>query len=53
MDLAADHVRSGAAKIARVAEIVGYGSEAALIRAFKAQYGETPAAYRRRKVELN
>lgn len=48
LNLAADHLRVGAAKISRIAETIGYGSEAALNRAFKARFGVTPAEYRRR-----
>jgi AraC-like DNA-binding protein len=47
LDLAADHLRGGGAKIGEIAAMVGYGSEAALTRAFKAQFGVTPGAYRR------
>jgi AraC-like DNA-binding protein/mannose-6-phosphate isomerase-like protein (cupin superfamily) len=47
LDLAADHLRAGTAKIAEIAAIVGYGSEAAFNRAFKAQFNVTPAAFRR------
>ena len=47
LDLAADHLRGGGAKIGEVAAMVGYGSEAALTRAFKAQFGITPGAFRR------
>jgi AraC-like DNA-binding protein len=47
LDLAADHLRAGGAKIGEIATLVGYGSEAALTRAFKAQFGTTPGAFRR------
>lgn len=47
LDLAADELRAGSAKIAEIAALVGYGSEAAFNRAFKSQFGETPAAFRR------
>ena len=47
LNLAADQLRIGTARIAEIAEKVGYGSEAALVRAFKAQFGTTPAAFRR------
>jgi AraC-like DNA-binding protein len=47
LDLAADHLRTGAHRIGEIAHLVGYGSEAALTRAFKAQFGTTPAAFRR------
>ncbi len=47
LDLAADHLRAGTAKIGEIAAIVGYGSEAAFNRAFKAQFNTTPAAFRR------
>lgn len=47
LNLAADHLRSGSMKIGEIAAVVGYGSEAALSRAFKAQFGISPAAFRR------
>jgi AraC family transcriptional regulator, alkane utilization regulator len=47
LNLAADHLRAGTARISEIAGQVGYGSEAALTRAFKAQFGTTPAAFRR------
>jgi AraC-like DNA-binding protein len=47
LNLAADYLRAGTARVGEIAAIVGYGSEAALIRAFKAQFGTTPAAFRR------
>jgi AraC-like DNA-binding protein len=47
LNLAADYLRGGTARVGEVARIVGYGSEAALNRAFKAQFGVTPAAFRR------
>jgi AraC-like DNA-binding protein len=47
LDLAADHLRAGTAKVSEIAALVGYGSEAALNRAFKAQFNVTPAAFRR------
>lgn len=47
IQLAASHLRSGKASLAEIAERVGYGSEAALSRAFKRQLGVAPALYRR------
>lgn len=47
LDLAADHLRAGTLRVNEIAEMVGYGSEAALNRAFKAQFGMTPGAFRR------
>lgn len=47
LDLAADQLRSGTLSIAEIAAAVGYASESALTRAFKAQFGTTPAAFRR------
>ena len=49
LGLAADQLRSGTAAIAEIAENVGYASESALTRAFKAQYGTTPATFRRKR----
>lgn len=47
LDLAADQLRAGTSQISEIAANVGYGSEAALTRAFKVQFGTTPAAFRR------
>jgi AraC-like DNA-binding protein len=47
LELAADHLRAGLLSISRIAEVVGYGSEPALTRAFKSRFGETPAVFRR------
>jgi AraC-like DNA-binding protein len=47
LNLAADQLRAGTARVGQIAPRVGYGSEAALSRAFKAQFGTTPAAFRR------
>jgi len=50
IQLAASLLRNGKASLAEIAERVGYGSEAALSRAFKRQVGVAPALYRRREV---
>lgn len=47
IQLAASLLRSGKASLAEIAERVGYGSEAALSRAFKREVGVAPAYYRR------
>jgi AraC-like DNA-binding protein len=47
LNLAADQLRAGTARVGEIAARVGYGSQAALTRAFKAQFGTTPAAFRR------
>jgi AraC-like DNA-binding protein len=47
LDLAADHLRAGALTIRQIAEATGYGSEAALTRAFKSQFNTTPARFRK------
>jgi len=47
IQLAADLLRSHNASLAEIAERVGYGSEAALSRAFKRWVGVAPALYRR------
>jgi AraC-like DNA-binding protein len=52
LDRAADHLRAGAHRIGEIALLVGYGSEAALTRAFKTQFGTTPAAFRRQSDPL-
>lgn len=48
LDLAADHLHASTTRIGDIASQVGYSSEAAFNRAFKAQFGITPAAFRRR-----
>jgi AraC-like DNA-binding protein len=45
--VAADLLRSGHTSLTRVAEAVGYQSEAAFIHAFKREYGAPPATWRR------
>jgi len=45
--LAAQNLRSGRDAIARVAEHSGYESEAAFSRAFKREFGMSPAAWRK------
>ena len=47
IQLAASLLRSSKASLAEVADRVGYGSEAALSRAFKRMVGVAPAHYRR------
>lgn len=47
IQLAASLLRSSKAGLAEIADRVGYGSEAALSRAFKRQLGVAPAFYRR------
>ena len=47
LDLAADHLRAGAMTIGQIARDVGYASEPAFTRAFKARFATTPAIYRR------
>jgi AraC-like DNA-binding protein len=47
LQLAAQKLRSGQASVARIAEEVGYESEAAFNRAFKREIGAPPAAWRR------
>ena len=45
--LAAEQLREGQESIASVALGVGYESEAAFSRAFKREFGKSPAAWRR------
>jgi len=45
---AASRLREGGARLARVAEEVGYESETAFNRAFKREFGVPPASWRRR-----
>lgn len=47
LQLAALRLRDSPAAIARIAEAVGYASEAAFCRAFRRAFGTTPAAWRR------
>jgi AraC-like DNA-binding protein len=47
IQLAASMLRAGKSSLAEIADRVGYGSEAALSRAFKRQVGVAPAHYRR------
>ncbi len=47
LELASDQLRAGTASIGEIASGIGYGSEAAFTRAFKAQFGTPPAAFRR------
>ncbi len=47
MALAAQALSSGSDAVARIAERVGYESEAAFNRAFKREFGAPPAAWRR------
>jgi len=47
MQLAAGRLAAGTAKVAAIAEEVGYDSEAAFSRAFKRLMGVSPAAWRR------
>jgi AraC-like DNA-binding protein len=47
MQLACRRLADDAAKVSAVALAVGYQSEAAFSRAFKAQTGTSPAAWRR------
>jgi AraC-like DNA-binding protein len=47
LQLAADQLARGSAKVAAIGAKVGYGSEAAFSRAFKRATGQAPAAWRR------
>jgi AraC-like DNA-binding protein len=47
IQLAASLLRSGKSSLAEIADRVGYGSEAALSRAFKRRIGVAPTPYRR------
>lgn len=48
MRVAANRLLDGDASTATIAYDVGFGSEAAFIRAFKREYGEPPGAWKRR-----
>jgi len=47
MQVAAQKLRGSRAPLAQVAEMVGYGSEAAFSHAFKKAFGTAPATWRR------
>lgn len=47
MQVAAQHLREGHGSVAQIAFQVGYESEAAFSRAFKRQFGASPAIWRR------
>jgi AraC-like DNA-binding protein len=53
LNRAAFWLRSGDSKVAAVATRVGYESEAALSRAFKRCFGQSPGAYRRHYAACN
>jgi transcriptional regulator GlxA family with amidase domain len=48
LSLAANGLREGSTSIGRVAEQVGYDSEASFTRAFKREFGLPPATWRRK-----
>jgi len=50
MQLAANRLLTGTAKVATIAEEVGYESEPAFSRAFRRQMGASPAAWRRARL---
>lgn len=50
ISLAAHLLRGGTLSVSRIAEQVGYESEAAFSRAFKREYGLPPGAWRRRAI---
>jgi len=47
MQIATQKLRNTSASLAQVADLVGYGSEAAFSRAFKKAFGTAPATWRR------
>jgi AraC-like DNA-binding protein len=53
LQLAAEQLSRGSAKVAAVGAQVGYESEAAFSRAFKRETGQSPAAWRRSRQQLN
>ena len=51
LHIAAQAMREGRDNVAAIAERVGYRSEEAFSRAFKRQFGSSPAAWRKCKLE--
>ena len=47
MQVATQKLRSTSASLAQIADMVGYGSEAAFSRAFKKSFGSAPATWQR------
>jgi AraC-like DNA-binding protein len=52
LQLAADHLARGSAKVATIGTRVGYESEAAFSRAFKRATGQSPSAWRNARMGL-
>jgi AraC-like DNA-binding protein len=52
LQLAADHLARGSAKVATIGTRVGYESEAAFSRAFKRATGQSPSAWRNARLGL-
>jgi AraC-like DNA-binding protein len=52
LQLAADHLARGSAKVATIGSRVGYESEAAFSRAFKRATGQSPSAWRNARLGL-
>jgi AraC-like DNA-binding protein len=53
LSLAADHLRASSTSIGRVAQHVGYDSDASFTRAFKREFGLPPATWRRREARVS
>jgi AraC family transcriptional regulator, alkane utilization regulator len=53
LQLAAHHLRNTDMPLARIAEQVGYESEAAFNRAFKRSFGVPPATWRKNASAMN
>jgi AraC-like DNA-binding protein len=52
MVMAANLLRRSGAQMTHIAQDVGYQADTAFIRAFRRQYGQSPAAWRRAQVEV-
>lgn len=50
MTLARDHLRNGELGLAKIADLIGYGSPYAFAAAFRRHHGDPPGAWRQREL---